>query len=262
VSSKIAADLTSIAGSLFWGFVVSVPLLLGCLLALTTRLSQKTIAVIMAFGSGVLVASLAFSLMEEAFRMSQSIPPVIIGFMSGGLAFTIANYYLSKRSLQGNIRHRKKSHGTEAGGGKEVSGLAILVGSVMDNIPENMALGISLAIGGSVDLVLLAAIFISNFPEGLSSSEGMKSSGRSKRSILFLWILAVSVGTFSSAIGFTLSSYTEPKVLSIALSFAAGAILVMLGVSMIPEAYEQGGASRVGLAIMAGFALAFILGNV
>jgi zinc transporter, ZIP family len=262
VSSKIAADLTSIAGSLFWGFVVSVPLLLGCLLALTTRLSQKTIAVIMAFGSGVLVASLAFSLMEEAFRMSQSIPPVIIGFMSGGLAFTIANYYLSKRSLQGNIRHRKKSHGTEAGGGKEVSGLAILVGSVMDNIPENMALGISLAIGGSVDLVLLAAIFISNFPEGLSSSEGMKSSGRSKRSILFLWILAVSVGTFSSAIGFTLSSYTEPKVLSIALSFAAGAILVMLGESMIPEAYEQGGASRVGLGIMAGFALAFIFGNV
>ncbi|MGE5821392.1 MAG: ZIP family metal transporter [Nitrososphaerota archaeon] len=215
----------------------------------------------MAFGSGVLVASLAFSLMEEAFKMSQSIPPVIIGFISGGLSYTIANYYLSKRSLQGNIRHRKKSHGTEAGGGN-ISGSAILVGSVMDNIPENMALGISLAIGGSIDVVLLAAIFISNFPEGLSSSEGMQSSGRSKRSILFLWILAVSVGTVSSAIGFTVSSYTEPKILSIALSFAAGAILVMLGESMIPEAYEQGGASRVGLAIMAGFALAFILGNV
>ena len=59
-----------------------------------------------------------------------------------------------------------------------------------------------------------------------------------------------------------MSSYTEPKILSIALSFAGGAILVMLGGSMIPEAYAQGGASRVGLAIMAGFALAFILGNV
>jgi zinc transporter, ZIP family len=262
MSSKIAVDFISIAGSLFWGFVVSVPLLLGCLLALATRLSQKTIAAIMAFGSGVLMASLAFSLMEEAFKISQSIPPVIIGFMFGGLAFTVSNYYLSKRSRQGNIRHRKKSHGTEAGGGKEVSGLTILVGSVMDNIPENMALGISLAVGGTVDLVLLMAIFISNFPEGLSSSEGMRSSGRSKRSILFLWILAASAGTFSSAIGFTLSSFTEPKLLSIALSFAAGAILVMLAESMIPEAYEQGGASRVGLAIMAGFALAFILGNV
>lgn len=86
--------------------------------------------------------------------------------------------------------------------------------------------------------------------------------GEVKDRYFFLWILAVSVGTVSSAIGFTVSSYTEPKILSIALSFAAGAILVMLGESMIREAYEQVGASRVGLAIMAGFALAFILGNV
>jgi zinc transporter, ZIP family len=159
----MVVDLTSIAVSLLWGFIASIPLLLGCLLALTTKLSKKTIAVIMGFGSGVLVTSLAFSLIEEAFEMSQSIPSVIIGFISGGLAYTLANYYLDRRTSQGNIRHRKKSHGTDAGGGK-APGLAILVGSVMDNIPENMALGISLAIGGSVDLVLMVAIFISNFP--------------------------------------------------------------------------------------------------
>jgi zinc transporter, ZIP family len=240
----MVADLTSIAVSLLWGFVASIPLLLGCLLALTTKLSKKTIAVIMGFGSGVLVASLAFSLIEEAFEMSQSIQSVIIGFISGGLAYTLANYYLDRRTSQGNIRHRKKSSGTDAGGGK-APGLAILVGSIMDNIPENMALGISLAIGGSVDLVLMVAIFISNFPEGLSSSEGMKSNGRGKRSILILWMVAVFIGTISSAIGFTLSSYTEPSVLAIALSFAAGAILVMLAESLIPVAYEEGGASRI-----------------
>ena len=94
------------------------------------------------------MASLAYSLIEEAFEMSQSIPSVIIGFISGGFTYTIANYYLDRRTSQGNIRHRKKSSGTDAGGGNG-SGLAILVGSVMDNIPENMALGISLAIGGS-----------------------------------------------------------------------------------------------------------------
>jgi zinc transporter, ZIP family len=92
------------------------------------------------------VTSLAFSLIEEAFEMSQSIPSVIIGFISGGLIYTLANYYLDRRTSQGNIKHRKKSHGTDAGGGK-APGLVILVGSVMDNIPENMALGISLAIG-------------------------------------------------------------------------------------------------------------------
>ena len=138
MSINIAADLTSIGMSLFWEFVVSSPLLLGCLLALTTTLSKKTIAVIMAFGSGVFVASLAFSLIEEAFKMSQSIPPVILGFISGGLTYTIANYYLSKRSLQGNVRRRKRSHGTEADGGRNVSGLTLFVGSVMDNITENM----------------------------------------------------------------------------------------------------------------------------
>jgi zinc transporter, ZIP family len=257
----MVADLTSIAVPLLWGFIASIPLLLGCLLALTTKLSKKTIAVIMGFGSGVLVASLAFSLIEEAFEMSQSIQSVIIGFISGGLAYTLANYYLDRRTSEGNIRRRKKSSGTDAGGGK-APGLAILVGSIMDNIPENMALGISLAIGGSVDLVLMVAIFISNFPEGLSSSEGMKSNGRGKRSILILWMVAVFIGTISSAIGFTLSSYTEPSVLAIALSFAAGAILVMLAESMIPVAYEEGGATRIGIAVMVGFSLAFILGNV
>jgi zinc transporter, ZIP family len=102
------ADLTSIAVSLSWGFIVSIPLLLGCLLALTTKLSKKTIAVIMAFGSGVLVASLAFSLIEEAFEMSKSIPSVIIGFISGGLAYTIANYYLDKRTSKGQYQTQKE----------------------------------------------------------------------------------------------------------------------------------------------------------
>ncbi|MGH9983902.1 MAG: ZIP family metal transporter [Nitrososphaeraceae archaeon] len=245
-----------------WGLIVSIPLVLGCIVAITVKLSRKTIAIIMAFGSGVLVASLAFSLIEEAFGLSQSIPPVILGFILGGLAYTIANYYLSRRSSQGNIRHRKRSHGTDAGGGKNVSGIALLIGSIMDNIPESMALGISLAVGGSVDLVLLAAIFISNFPEGLSSSEGMLSNGRSKSSILTLWTVAAFIGTVSSAIGFTLSSYTEPSVLAIALSFAAGAILVMLTESMIPEAFEEGGASRIGIATMVGFAVAFMLGKI
>jgi ZIP family zinc transporter len=124
-----------------------------------------------AFGSGVLVASLAYSLIEEAFKMSQSIHPVIIGFVSGGLAFTIANYCLANVLLKVTSDTGKSLMGSKPVGGKEVSGTAILVGSVMDNIPENMAPGILLAIGGSVDLVLLAAIFISNFPEGLSSSE-------------------------------------------------------------------------------------------
>jgi ZIP family zinc transporter len=131
----------------------------------------------------------------------------------------------------------------------------------MDNIPENMALGISLVTGGAVNIVLIAAIFLSNFPEGLSSAQGMRSNGRSKKYIISLWSVAVVIGTISSVIGFTFLSNTAPSTISVAISFAAGAILVMLAESMIPEAHAEGGSSRIGIATMAGFAIAFILGR-
>ena len=223
-------------------------------------LPRKIIATIMAFGSGVLVAALAFSLIQEAFELSRSLSPVIVGFILGGIAYTLANYYLTKRSSD-HIRRRKRSHGENAGGGKNTSGLSLLVGSVMDNIPENMALGISLVTGGAVNIVLIAAIFISNFPEGLASTEGMKSNGRSKKYILALWSIAVIIGMISTVIGFAFLSNTNPFVISIAISFAAGAILVMLAESMIPEAHEEGGTSRIGIATMVGFAIAFIFGR-
>jgi ZIP family zinc transporter len=254
--------------SLLWGFIASIPLLIGSIVASYVSLPKNIIATIMAFGSGVLVAALAFSLIEEAFRLAQeSIPPVIIGFAAGGISYSAVNYILNKRGGEGT-KHRKKSHGENAGGGKNASGLALLVGSVMDNIPENMALGISLVTGGAVNIVLIVAIFLSNFPEGLSSSQGMKAHGRSKMYILSLWSIAVIIGTISAGIGFSFLSNTNPAIISIAISFAAGAILVMLAESMIPQAHEeeeeggQGvGASTIGLATMAGFAVAFILGR-
>jgi ZIP family zinc transporter len=245
---------------LLWGFIASIPLLIGSIVASFVNLPRQVIAIIMAFGSGVLVAALAFSLIEEAFNLSESIASVIIGFVLGGLSYTLANYILNKKS-RGSTRHRKRSHGDNAGGGKDASGLALLVGSVMDNIPENMALGISLVTGGAVNIVLIAAIFLSNFPEGLSSAQGMKSNGRSKKYIVSLWSIAVVIGTISSVIGFTFLSNTAPSTISIAISFAAGAILVMLAESMIPEAHAEGGSSRIGIATMAGFAIAFILGR-
>ena len=241
--------------------------MIGCTVGIFVSLPKSIIAAIMAFGSGVLVAALTFSLVEEAFSLSQSIPPVVIGFVLGGVSYSIANYILDRRSKSKSddntsnaVRKRKRSHGDNAGGGKSASGLSLLVGSVMDNIPENMALGISLVTGGAVNIVLIAAIFISNFPEGLASTEGMKSNGRSKKYILVLWSVAVVIGTISTAIGFAVLSKASPFVISVAISFAAGAILVMLAESMIPEAFEEGG-SKIGLAAMAGFAIAFVLGR-
>jgi ZIP family zinc transporter len=71
--------------SLLWGFIASIPLVIGCTVALFVSLPKNIIGAIMAFGSGVLVAALTFSLVEEAFSLSQSIPPVVIGFVLGGI---------------------------------------------------------------------------------------------------------------------------------------------------------------------------------
>src|SRR5215213_7066422 len=198
----------TVLDSLIWGFIASIPLLIGSIVALFVNLPKSIIASIMAFGSGVLIAALAFSLIEESFNLAQSILPVIAGFIGGGLSYTLANYFL--------IKKRKRSHGEDAGGSKNASGLALLVGSVMDNIPENMALGISLVTGGTVNIVLIAAIFLSNFPEGLSSAQGMRSNGRSKKYIVSLWSVAVVIGTISSVIGFAFLSNTSPSTISIA----------------------------------------------
>jgi ZIP family zinc transporter len=213
----------------------------------------------MAFGAGVLIAALTFSLIEEAYNLVNDLVPVVLGFTLGGISYSIANYILNKKS---STKNRKRSHGENAGGGKDASGIALLIGSVMDNIPENIALGISLvAGGGTVNIVLIAAIFISNFPEGLASSQGMKNNGKSIKKILLLWLVVVAIGTISSAIGFSvLANVNNKDIVSIALSYASGAILVMLAESMIPEAFEEGG-SKIGLAAMTGFVVAFVLGR-
>jgi zinc transporter, ZIP family len=215
----------------------------------------------MAFGAGVLIAALTFSLIEEAYNLINDLVPVVLGFTLGGLSYSIANYILNIKSS--GTKNRKRSHGENAGGGKNASGIALMIGSLMDNIPENMALGISLvAGGGTVNIVLIAAIFISNFPEGLASSQGMKNNGKSITKILLLWIIVVAIGTISSAVGFSVLANVNKYIVSIALSYASGAILVMLAESMIPEAFEEGGESKIGLATMAGFVVAFVLGRV
>ena len=254
----VSSTISTIFGSLLWGFVASIPLVAGAVLASFVNLKKSIIASTMAFGAGVLVAALTFSLIEEAYNLVNDLVPVVLGFTLGGLSYSIANHILNRKR---GTKNRKRSHGENAGGGKDASGIALMVGSLMDNIPENMALGISLVAGGTVNIVLIAAIFISNFPEGLASSQGMKKNGKSTKQILLLWAIVVAIGTVSSAIGFSVLANANKDVVSIALSYASGAILVMIAESMIPEAFEEGG-SKIGLATMAGFAVAFVLGRV
>jgi ZIP family zinc transporter len=198
--------------------------------------------------------------LPEAFSYTQEITATATGFILGGLSYIIANTILERKpkAKTSTNLHSKISDDKTTTESKPASGRALFIGSVMDNIPENAALGIILAAGGALNIAFLVAIFVSNLPEGLASTNDMKLSGLSRKRILLLWSVAVIIGTFSTTIGYSILSNTSPPIISICIAFAAGAILVMLGDSMIPEAFKKEGFGK-GLALLAGFLIALIL---
>lgn len=238
----------------FWGLLAGSSLLLGAGIGYYAKISQRIIAAIMAFGAGVLISALAFELMNEAYKRG-GFDSTAIGFISGAAIYTLANWYLAHQGA----RHRKRSgkqqpSETETSG----SGLAIAVGALLDGIPESIAIGISMIEGGTVSWVTVAAVFLSNVPEGLSSAAGMKQSGRSLRYIFGVWGVIAVVSGASALAGYSLFSHFPVDVVAATIAIAAGAILAMISDTMMPEAFEQAH-DFAGLVTVCGFLAAFML---
>lgn len=233
----------------FWGFVGGFALLIGAALGLWLPVSTRVIGLVMAFGGGVLVSALAFDLTDEAFRRGGTVP-VAAGLAGGALAFFVGDLLVDRRGGA----DRKRSGGQQEGG----SGSAIVVGALLDGVPESVAIGVTLIGGGGVGAAVVAAVFLSNVPEALSAATGLRAAGRSTAWILALWTGVAGLTAVSAAAGYALLGDASPAVIGVIQAFAAGAILTMLADTMLPEAFEDAG-PEVGLVTVAGFALAFLL---
>ena len=236
----------------FWGFVGGVSLLIGALLGLYAGASQRVISIVMAIGAGVLISSVAFELMDEAYKAG-GFDAASVGLLLGALLYFAADWTVSRRGG----KHRKRSQGQQE---EEGSATAITIGALMDGIPESVAIGVSLIGGGAVGLVMVAAVFLSNVPEGLSAAAGMKKAGRSTSHILGLWSAVVGISALSALFGYLFLAGAPEDLIAGIQAFAAGAILTMLASTMMPEAYQEGG-SAVGVVTTVGFLVAFILGK-
>jgi ZIP family zinc transporter len=233
----------------FWGFVGGGALLIGAVVGLQIGAAQRAIGLIMAFGAGVLISALAFELTQESFDRGGRFA-VAFGLAAGGLSFFGGDWVLDHRG--GN--HRKRSGGQQEGG----SGAAIVLGALMDGIPESVAIGVSLLGSKGVGVATVAAVFLSNVPESLSAATGLRKAGHSPRWILALWTAVALISALAAALGYGLLGGASPGVVAFIQAFAAGAILTMLADTMMPESFEHGG-NVVGLVTLLGFALAFLL---
>jgi ZIP family zinc transporter len=238
----------------FWGLFSGSALVLGALIGFFARVPQRVVAGIMAFGSGVLISALSFELIDEAYERG-GFAATAAGFLGGAAVYSLANWLLSRQGA----KHRKRSNGMQASeedsGG---SGLAIAVGALLDGIPESIVIGLSLLGGKGVSMVAVIAIFLSNVPEGLSSSAGMKKSGRGVRYVFGVWITIAVASGIASLLGYSVFGHFSQAVVAATMATAAGAILAMLADTMIPEAFADAH-DFAGIITVAGFLCAFML---
>ncbi|MGK5499631.1 ZIP family zinc transporter [Streptomyces sp. URMC 125] len=241
-----------------WGLLAGSALLLGAVLGYTLRIPHQVVASVMAFGAGVLLSAVSFELALEAYDRS-GMPPLVLGTVAGAAAYTAGNVLLARRGARhrkrsGQVRGRSQpSEGQQAG-----SGLALALGALLDGVPESAVIGLGTAEGGAVSAVTVAAVFISNVPEGLSSSAGMRGAGRGKGYVFGLWGSIAAASMVAAAVGSAVAGALPASAVAAVTAVAAGAILTMVADTMIPEAFEEAH-QAVGLIVVAGFLVSFAL---
>ena len=226
------------AAALGWGALAASSLVIGALLSLARDWPDQLVGLVLAFGAGALISAVSFELAEEGVEVGGA-AAVGVGFALGALTYF---------ALDGLIER-----------GRSDPAAALALGAFLDGIPEQLVLGLGIATGAEVSIGLLGAIFISNLPEAIGSASKMRAEGRRSETILRLWIAVAVVCTLASVVGFAIADSLSGELEGGFNGFAAGALLVMLADSMIPEARKAG--RTTGLATAFGFAVAAGLSN-
>lgn len=232
-----------------WGLGAGSGLLVGAVLGALLPVSRRYVAWVMAFGAGALISALAFDLASEAFARGGTT------YTAAGLAAGALTFFIGDTAIE---RIGRRGEPPQEGPIAQTGGPAIVLGVLLDSIPEAIVLGASLLIGGGPSTSFFAAVWVSNVPEAMAGGRDLSDEGHSRRWILGLWAAMALAAGIAAALSNLLLAGLGNDPLAFAQAFAGGAILAMLADTMFPEAYQSGGKVS-GLATVLGFAAAFFL---
>jgi len=204
----------------------------------TKRIPDKILAFVLAFGSGVLLSVLSYSLMHEAYRLSGPVCTSIAFFLGGAFLYI----------LEGLIT-RFVAPGTGA-----------IIGTALDDLPEALSMGIGFATGqGRLGIVIALSVLLHNIPEGISSTKDLvDKAGLSSKSAMVLAVLIGLLDPFAALSGYYLLRNLSEVWLGMIMAFSGGSILFMTGTSLIPKASNLG--TRLENAgLLVGFLAAFLI---
>lgn len=265
--------------ALLIGAIGSSALVIGGTLGAFWRPPMRWTGVLLAFASGTLLSALAFELFPDAVELA-GLVPAGLGLVAGATTFVVINTWLDSRvarsagdphaaplpdeaaqRLRGAEAQQTERVEVAARSGKPLAiGLALVAAVTLDGVPENMALGVSMATDGGdgFSVALLAAIFSSNLPESLAGAVSMRRAGRPPSFPIWIWGATALLLTFAVVVGRSVAEGLEPSQLAFAAAFAGGAVLASLADTLMPEAFEHGRPLN-SLATTVGFFLSFLL---
>ena len=227
-------------GAFGLGLLAQSSLLVAGLVACRVTVPRRVVGALAGFGAGALLAAISFDLLAEAAELDFW---ELGAWMFVGVAVIIfGDRY---------VEHR---FGTEGEG----AAMGIVVGAVVDGIPESTIFGIQLATALAVSTSFLLAVLVSNIPEALAPSAELRADGWSVRRIARLWLLVVVACAAASAIGYLAAHASTDVTGERIAALAAGGLLAMLANSLMPFAYERGG-ELAGVAVVIGFCVSLAL---
>jgi zinc transporter, ZIP family len=227
-----------------WGGFTSASLFIGQALAGPMAKRPRATGLVMAFGAGTLLSAVGYELIPES-SLDQGVG-IGASFLLGTLVYFFANKLVNRRGG----KDRQEIEGGDEGG----SGMAMFLGALLDGVPESFVLGIGLALGGSISVAFVTAIFVSNIPQGIAGTTSMQAAGSTGRHVFWMWTTLTVASAVVAALGFLLADAVPDQGLY-AEAFAGGAVLTMLANSMMPEAFEHGG-DEAGLLTVLGYLVA------